>query len=128
MKPVFRITWMALFVLYLLGVAYLCFSDGKTSLELPTSLWGIPIDKCVHFAMFLPFPILGTIAFHFNSWWRTLCLTVLMANVIAFAFELLQSRITDNRTTDPADLNANILGISVGLLVMIVVGLLRKKS
>ena len=128
MKTVTRISWIVLFALYLAGVAYLCFSDGNTSLQLPKTIWDIPIDKCVHFTMFLPFPVLGTIAFHNRNWWRTLCIMLLIAVIIAFTFELLQSRITETRTTDPADLNANILGITVGLLITLLAGLFTNKK
>ncbi|MCR5710817.1 MAG: VanZ family protein [Bacteroidales bacterium] len=128
MKALTRILKILVFAAYLAGVAYLCFNDSPDTSKLPKELFGLPIDKCVHFAMFLPFPILGTLAFDFRSWWRPLCVTTLMANVIAFSFELLQSKLTDTRVTDPADLNANILGISLGLLFMVIVGLLRRKD
>ena len=127
-RVLYRITMILLFAAYIAGVAYLCFSTGETKMELPETLFGIPFDKCVHFGMFLPFPILGTLAFDFRSWWRPLCVTTLVANIIAFSFELLQSRITETRTTDPADLNANILGITVGLLAMILIGLFARKK
>jgi glycopeptide antibiotics resistance protein len=77
--------------------------------------------------MFLPFPILGTLAFDFRSWWRTLCLSTLLANLMAFVFETFQTRINPARTTDSTDLNANILGITLGLLVCVLIGLFRKK-
>lgn len=55
MKKGWRITWTALLVLYLLAVCYICFSPGDAVPKLPLSLFGIPIDKAVHFCMFLPF-------------------------------------------------------------------------
>ena len=128
MKRYSHLPWIILFVVYLAIVAWLCFSDGNTGLELPSTLWNIPIDKCVHFLMFLPFPILGTVAFDFKNMWRTLSVTTLTAILIAFLFELLQSRITETRITDPADLNANILGICAGLLIVIVAGLVRNRK
>ena len=129
MKTFVRILKILVFLAYLAGVAYICFSDNPTGgMDLPKELWGIPTDKCVHFIMFLPFPILGTLAFDFRSWWRPLSVMTMLALAIAFIFEMLQSRITETRVTDPADLNANILGISIGLLVMVVVGLLSRKK
>ena len=124
----YRISMLVLFAAYLAGVTYLCFSTGQTSLKMPKELFGIPFDKCVHFLMFLPFPVLGTLAFGYRSWWRTLSVMTLMANVIAFIFEQLQSRITTVRVTDPADLNANILGVTAGLLIAILIGLLRQQK
>ncbi len=116
------------FLIYLAAVAWLCFGNFKPGPDIPRSLWGIPIDKCFHFVMFLPFPILGTLAFDFRSWWRALALSMLMANVVAFLFERLQSVLTSYRITDAKDLNANLLGITLGLLITIVIGLLAKKK
>ena len=54
-----RILAILLFILYLCAVAYCCFGRFK---DLPQigqdSLWGIPMDKVVHFIIFFPFPIL----------------------------------------------------------------------
>ena len=117
-----------LFLAYLALVAWLCFGNFKPSPDIPRSVWGIPIDKCIHFLMFLPFPILGTLAFDFRSWWRALAVSMLMANVVAFLFERLQSVLTSHRITDAKDLNANLLGITLGLLIAIVIGLFCKKK
>ncbi|MBR5100801.1 MAG: hypothetical protein IKX34_05815 [Bacteroidales bacterium] len=123
-----RIFKIVLFLAYVALVAWLCFGTFKPDSSVPRSILGIPTDKVVHFLMFLPFPILGTIALDFRSWWRTLSMTTLLANIIAFCFEQLQSRITTVRITDPADLNANFLGITLGLLIAILIGLLAKKK
>ena len=52
----------------------------------------------------------------------------LSANVIATIFERFQTRINPERFTDPADLNANLLGITTGLLLMVIIGLAAKKK
>ena len=122
-----RIFKIVLFLAYVALVAWLCFGTFKPDPSVPRSILGIPTDKVVHFLMFLPFPILGTIALDFRSWWRTLSMTTLLANIIAFTFEQLQSRITTVRITDAADLNANFLGITLGLVIAILIGLLAKK-
>ena len=119
---------IVLFLAYLGTVAWLCFGNFKPGPDIPRQVWNIPIDKVVHFLMFLPFPVLGTLAFEFHSWWRSLCLSTMLANGIAFLFEHLQSRITDTRITDPTDLNANLLGITAGLLIAVVIGLLARKK
>ncbi len=128
MNVVSRSLKILLFLAYLALVAWLCFGNFKPSPDIPRSVWGIPIDKCIHFLMFLPFPILGTLAFDFRSWWRALAVSMLMANVVAFLFERLQSVLTSHRITDAKDLNANLLGITLGLLIAIVIGLLCKKK
>ena len=127
MSAFVRILKILLFMAYVGLVAWLCFGTFTPAPDIPRTIFGIPIDKCVHFAMFLPFPILGTLAFDFRSWWRTLCLSTLLANLMAFVFETFQTRINPARTTDPTDLNANLLGITLGLLIAILIGLFRKK-
>ena len=122
-----RALWVVLFVLYMAALAWVYFSSGEVSFELPKSLWGIPFDKAVHYSLFLPFPVLFTLALNFRSWWRTLSISALLAVAIAFLFETLQSRITETRVTDPAELNANVLGIATGLAVMVIAGLIARK-
>ena len=128
MKPVSRVFRIVLFLVYLALVAWLCFGNFKPTPSIPRSLWGIATDKIVHFLMFLPFPILGTLAFDYRSWWRALAVSMLMANIVAFLFERLQSVLTSHRITDARDLNANLMGITLGLLITIVIGLLAKKK
>ncbi len=128
MKTFWRISKIVLFLTYVAAVAWLCFGTFKPDPSIPRTIFNIPTDKVVHFLMFLPFPILGTIAFDFRSWWRALSIMTILANLAAFTFEQLQSRITTVRVTDPTDLNANFLGISLGLLIAIIIGLaIRRK-
>ncbi|MBR3064180.1 MAG: hypothetical protein IKG90_00835 [Bacteroidales bacterium] len=128
MKTFWRISKIVLFLAYVAAVAWLCFGTFKPDPSIPRTIFNIPTDKVVHFLMFLPFPILGTIAFDFRSWWRALSIMTILANLAAFTFEQLQSRITTVRVTDPTDLNANFLGISLGLLIAIIIGLaIRRK-
>ena len=128
MKTFWRISKIVLFLAYVAAVAWLCFGTFKPDPSIPRTIFNIPTDKVVHFLMFLPFPILGTIAFDFRSWWRALSIMTILANLAAFTFEQLQSRITTVRVTDPSDLNANFLGISLGLLIAIIIGLaIRRK-
>ena len=128
MKTFWRICKIILFLAYVAAVAWLCFGTIKPDPNIPRSIFGFPTDKVVHFLMFLPFPILGTIAFDFRSWWRTLSVMTSLANLAAFTLEQLQSRITTIRITDPKDLNANFLGISLGLLIAILIGLFARKK
>ena len=127
MRVFIRILKIVVFLAYLGLVAWLCFGNIKPDPDLPRSIFGIPADKVAHFLMFLPAPLLGTLAFDFRSWWRALALMTLLANVLAFSFEHLQSRITTFRITDPSDLNANLLGITVGLLLSVIIGLAARK-
>lgn len=127
MKTISRILKIVIFAAYIALVAWLCFGSFEPDPKIPRTVLGFPIDKFVHFVMFLPFPILCTLAFDFRSWWRALSISTLLANLMAFTFENLQSRITAIRVTDPADLNANLMGITLGLLIAVLIGLICKK-
>ena len=127
MRAYSRVVKILIFLAYVAIIAWLCFGTFKPNSHIPRVIFGFPTDKVVHFLMFLPFPILGTIAFDFRSWWRALASSMLMANIIAFLFERLQSVLTSHRITDAKDLNANLLGITLGLLITIVIGLIAKK-
>ena len=128
MKTYSRLFKIILFLVYLAAVAWLCFGNFKPGPDIPRRLFGYPIDKVIHFLMFLPFPVLGALAFDFRSWWRALSISTLMGNIIAFSFEHLQGRITKYRVTDPSDLNANLIGITVGILIAVIIGLCARKK
>lgn len=128
MKFNIRIVWILVFLLYLAAIAWLCFGNIEPGENIPRTLFGIPIDQCVHFTMFLPFPVLCTLAFKERSWWRTLCWSTLAANIIAIVFESQQHVINPYRYTQASDLIANLMGITVGLLVMSVIGVATQKK
>lgn len=122
MKYLGRIITVTLFTVYIATVVYLCFGHIQTPEELPKMLWGIPLDKCAHFLMFLPFPFLSTAAFGTrNNWWKTLFWSVISGICIAFCLELLQSLLTSYRQTDPWDLVSNIAAITTGSLLTVAV-------
>ena len=52
-----------LFAVYLVAVAVLCFGNFQSSEDVPKDLWGLPMDKVVHFLMFFPLPVLAYLAF-----------------------------------------------------------------
>lgn len=115
------------FVLYFLTVLYLCFGRISVDEELPRFLWGIPIDKCAHFGMFLPFPIFCTLAFSRKKPWRVLSFSLIAGIAVATSIELLQSFLTDYRTTDIWDLVANMAAIAAGGLLTAVFLMLRSR-
>ena len=50
-------------IVYLAAVGYLLFANFNKLPDVPKSLFGIPMDKIVHFGMFFPFPIIAYLAY-----------------------------------------------------------------
>ena len=115
-KPA-RTLWIVAFVLYFAAIVWLYFATFESDPQLPAAILGIPLDKCVHFLMFLPFPVLGTIAFQKDSWWRTLCWSTVAANIIAFVFESQQHYINPYRYTQAEDLRISISHVVLLILI-----------
>lgn len=108
---------LILFFLYFGAVLFLCFGKFQGNSNIPDNMLGIPTDKIVHFLMFLPFPVLMTAAFTGHKPWKTLCFAIITSIFCALSIELLQSIVTDYRSTDILDLAANLCGIITGSLI-----------
>lgn len=123
-----------LFVLYLIAIAFLLFA---TSDQLPTvkdSLLGFQTDKVAHFLMFTPFPILAFLSTTLVSkkWWHSV-LTVVIIFIIGAAiaaFTEYAQGLTDYRVADIADFKADLVGLALTSVIILVVDLskLPKKS
>lgn len=133
MIPGQKIAFRLLFFLYIAGVLYLCFGHFDNTPSVPLSLWGIPTDKLVHFAMFFPFPILAFLAFDplTNTIPQTLLyvgITFLVGLLVAVGTELGQANLTDYRSGDPLDLVADTIGLSVSSLITAVWDIRKQKK
>lgn len=119
---IFRI----LMILYILAVGYLCFNNFKKMPDdLPKMLFGIPIDKVVHFCMFLPFPILGFFAFDHDKWSviETIGKILELASfgcIFAGLTEIIQGQLP-YRTQDIADFKADAIAICLASLIVFIV-------
>ena len=118
--------YVALFILYIGLVAYLCFGHPYRFVTIPKTLWGLPFDKCVHFILFFPYPLLAHKAFYTKNKWRSLVLAVLTGMVLCFTMELLQDKLTTYRTTDPVDLLVNVASVTISSIITSVIALFRK--
>lgn len=106
-----------LFALYIIAILFLCFGTFKQTPDLPVSIFGIPLDKCVHFLMFLPFVGLATASFMGRKPWKALCFCIIFGLLTATAIETFQGTVNETRTTDILDLVANLLGLTAGALI-----------
>ena len=121
-----------LFAVYLIAVAVLCFGNFSSSDDVPKDLWGIPMDKVVHFLMFFPFPLLAYLAFnrYREQRWAAVPWAVgALACGCAFAAftELVQSRLP-YRSGDPADFKADFLALAACTVFILVIILLKHKK
>ena len=127
---IFRI----LTILYVVAVAWLCFANLSKAPQLPRTLFGLPIDKVVHFLMFFPFPILAFLAYdHLTQTpWQALAALIsicAIGGIFAGITEIIQGQLS-YRTKDINDFGADCLAIGLsGLLVFIIDVLkMRKKK
>ena len=119
-----------LFGLYLVAVAVLCFAHFPESEDVPNELWGIPMDKIVHFLMFFPFPVLAYLAFdrypgkRGASVLRTAA-ALLCGCAFAAVTELVQSRLP-YRSGDPADFRADAFALLLSSVLVLILILVQK--
>ena len=121
-----------LFALYLIAVAVLCFGKFESSQDVPLELWGLPMDKVVHFLMFFPLPALAYLAFdrykgNRSSSFLWTGVTFLGGCAYAAFTELVQSRLS-YRSGDPADFKADFLALAACSVIILVIILLKHKK
>lgn len=114
---IFRI----LTLLYLAGIAVLCFGKFSNLSQMPGSFLGIPTDKLVHFAMFLPFPALTFFSLRMAKPGVVKVLLVIIGIFIvgcllAWGTEYVQGMLP-YRTMDPEDFAADRMGLICGSLI-----------
>ena len=127
-----RIISIAIFCLYLAAVAYLCFAKPEDVPPLPELWLGLPADKVAHFAMFLPFPLLGYIAFEatgMNIWKRILLIAALVVIGLGAAIctEQVQALLA-YRSAEAKDLAADGVGLVCGGLAAFIYTLVKYRK
>ncbi len=113
-------------VVYLIAVLYLCLGNFSGVSGMWKTLWGIQMDKIIHFWMFLPYPILAYWSFHnkrSNS--TTLLLKILLLGIVGSGvIELMQALFTDSRSAQWGDWLANTTGMFLSTILTALVLLL----
>ncbi len=122
-----------LLLLYFALILLLCFGNFQNTPKTPISLFGIPTDKIVHFAMFLPMPVLSYFAFnrYGSSRGRAFALILtafLVACLIAAGTELGQGLLTNYRTPDPADFRADAIAIAIATVGVLVGDIIHRRG
>ncbi len=126
-----RYVWGALLCIYIALVAYVCFTQPDNVPELRPDLWGIPIDKVMHFIMFLPYPVVAYGAFRPESEDLLFHLGIILVIFatgagLAIGTEQLQ-RFSEYRTYEIADFYADMAGMSCSALLILIYILITKK-
>lgn len=114
-----RSIYIALFCIYMAAVAVLCFIRPSSLPEMDVKTFlGIPIDKMLHFLMFLPYPVLAGTAFIRRDC-TTACGTAVLAVIavtgigISYGTEVVQAH-TGYRSYEIGDFYADLAGIAAG--------------
>lgn len=130
MKKVWIIRIVTL--LYLVAVAVLCFANFSKMPDVPHSIFGIQADKLLHFAMFLPFPVL---AFYSLGTRRFSVLKTVTSIVVLFGIGCLMAWGTEYyqgklpyRTMDPADFKADRIGLMCGSVAAFILYFFTRKK
>ena len=120
-----------LLVLYLAAVSVLCFADFGGMDDVPSQILGLPLDKVIHFIMFLPFPILAL--WSFTAPGRTpvravlaIVAVFLAGCLIAASTELIQGTLP-YRDADAQDFVADTVGLAAGSVISIIFITARQK-
>jgi VanZ family protein len=125
---IFRI----LTILYVVAVAWLCFANLSKVSQMPRTLFGLPIDKVVHFLMFFPFPILAFLAYdHLTQTpWQALAALIsicAIGGIFAGLTEIIQGQLS-YRTKDINDFGADCLAIGLSGLLVFVIDVLKMRK
>ena len=114
-----------LMLMYILAVMYLCFAHFEDIPDVPRELFGIPMDKLVHFCMFFPFPIFGFYAYDRMT---DTPLKAFAAVIVLFAFGGIFAGLTEMvqgmmpyRTEDIQDFKADLIGLGLASMIVLVI-------
>lgn len=121
-----RTIFFILLIIYVFVVFYLCLTNINSNdmSWIPKSIIGIPIDKYVHFLMFLPYSFLVFGAFK-NEHLGVLLIHILCTGILlAIITEYSQALLTVNRTPELTDFLADTIGIMTGVIT---IALLKNK-
>ena len=128
-----KLAFRILFFLYLAGMLFLCFWHFDSLSAASQTLLGIPLDKLMHFTMFLPFPVLAFLSFdpYTETVKRTLFfvgITLVVGLVLAAGTEWGQATFTDYRKGDPLDFVADAIGLVLSCAGVAVWDILKQKK
>ena len=119
-------------LLYLGAVAYLCFANFDKVQDMPKTLFGIPLDKIVHFCMFFPFPIIAFFSYDRKTdrpieAVAAAVVSAAVGGIFAGLTEIVQGSLP-YRTQDIADFHADLIAIGISAILVVTVDLLKMRK
>ena len=130
MKVKIKTIMTVLFCIYIAALALLCFMKTDSVPDVQLTLFGLPMDKIVHFCMFAPYPVLAFHTFHVKDGiWRELALLAVLAVTglaVALGTEQLQG-MTGYRSYEIADFYADSIGLATGTALILIQIAFRKR-
>lgn len=114
-----------LLAIYFAAVLALCFLNLGNLPDLGPTLFGIEIDKIVHFLMFMPLPALFYLSFEGRPA-AIIGASVLAGISLAGTTELIQGYLT-YRSMDLVDFYADLLGLLSGAILTGAIVAIKKK-
>lgn len=124
MKGHLRILYITAFCIYLAAVGVLCFIRPSSLPEMDVKTFlGLPIDKVLHFLMFLPYPVLSGLVFINREQKLSAVISIMLILAItgtgvAYGTEMIQAQ-TGYRSYEIADFHADMTGIAAGTVLAI---------
>ncbi len=123
-----RYIWPILFIAYIAAVAYLCFMKPDDIPQMRPDIFGIPIDKVMHFLMFFPYPVVAYGVFRGREkrlWTDILAISLafITGAGLAMGTEYVQG-LLEYRSYDINDFKADMAGIglsSAAILIYILI-------
>lgn len=125
------IIFKILMLIYIFAVMYLCFANFRSIPDVPREMFGIPIDKVIHFCMFFPFPIFGFYAYDRLT---DTPLKAIAAVIILFCYggifagltEMVQGMII-YRSEDIRDFKADLLGLGLASFIVLMIDIVKMR-
>ena len=119
------ITARILMLLYIAAIAYLCFGHFDDMPDISRSFFGIDTDKIVHFAMFLPFPLLSYYCIGKKPKNALAAIAavlgIFLAGCVIAALTEIGQGMTAYRNADPKDFLADGIALGISSLAVFII-------
>ncbi len=124
-----------LLAIYIALVFFCCLYhiSATEKIDVHQYIFGIRLDRYIHFTMFFPYPFVAGIFMKsckkMAPYRKYTGLIILVSGIVlAFLAEFSQEALTSYRDTDPYDLVANITGVILATIAVFIIGKFISRS